>query len=206
MLRALLKHGAIAGIVVGAFMFATFLGFGREPPSDDALLIGYATMQIALSAVFAGIKRHRDVNRGGVIGFWPALGVGQASASWPACGVAWEGLQALMHRDFATGLCQRTGRTGPRTRRRRRGTRAHARRDGRLEGAVRQPAVPSADDRRRDLSGRRAGVAGVGGAAQLAVPGGAACLTPDSGVRSVDIDLAFPPRLPAHPGLTLAEV
>jgi hypothetical protein len=34
----------------------------------------------------------------------------------------------------------------------------------------------------------------------------AACLTPDSGVRSVDIDLAFPPRLPAHPGLTLAEV
>src|SRR5690606_5349544 len=40
------------------------------------------------------------------------------------------------------------------------------------------PAVPPADDLRRDLPGRRAGVAGLGGAAaQSAVPAGAARLT-----------------------------
>ena len=47
MLRTILKYGAIAGVVVGGFMFATFLGFGGEPPMDYAMLIGYATMLIA---------------------------------------------------------------------------------------------------------------------------------------------------------------
>ncbi|HTM95295.1 MAG TPA: DUF4199 domain-containing protein, partial [Croceibacterium sp.] len=93
MLRTILKYGAIAGVVVGGFMFATFLGFGGEPPSQYAMLIGYATMLIALSAVFVGIKRHRDVDRGGVIGFWPALGVGLGISFVAGVFyvVAWEG-------------------------------------------------------------------------------------------------------------------
>jgi hypothetical protein len=104
MLRTILKYGAIAGIVVGGFMFATFLGFGGEPPMDYAMLIGYATMLIALSAVFVGIKRHRDVDRGGVIGFWAALGtgIGISFVAGVFYVVAWEGVQAVLHMDFAT--------------------------------------------------------------------------------------------------------
>ena len=104
MLNTIVKYGAIAGVVVGGFMFATFLGFDGMPPMQYGMWIGYATMLVALSAVFVGIKRHRDVDRGGVIGFWPALGVG-VGISFVAgvfYVVAWEALQAVMHMDFAT--------------------------------------------------------------------------------------------------------
>jgi hypothetical protein len=84
-------------------MFATFLGFSGMPPLKYGMLIGYTTMLIALSAVFVGIKRHRDVERGGVIRFWPAFGIG-VGISFVA-GVfyvaAWEALQAMTHMDFA---------------------------------------------------------------------------------------------------------
>ena len=104
MLNTILKYGVIAGLVVGGFMFATFLGFDGEPPMNYAMLIGYTTMLVALSAVFVGIKRHRDVDRGGVIGFWPALGVGLgisfiASVFYV---VAWEAVQAISGMDFPT--------------------------------------------------------------------------------------------------------
>ena len=104
MFNTILKYGVIAGLVVGGFMFATFLGFDGMPPMQWGMLIGYTTMLIALSAVFFGIKRHRDVDRGGVIGFWPALGAGLgisfvASVFYV---LAWEGVQAVMDMDFAT--------------------------------------------------------------------------------------------------------
>src|SRR5690606_5993692 len=75
MLNTILKYGVIAGVVVAGFMFATFLGFDGIPRMPWGMVIGYATMLIALSAVFVGVKRHRDIARGGVIGFWPAFGV-----------------------------------------------------------------------------------------------------------------------------------
>ncbi len=104
MLRTILKYGLIAGLVVGGFEFATFVVFAGMPPMTYGMVIGYTTMLIALSAVFVGIKRHRDVDRGGVIGFWPALGVG-LGVSFIA-GIfyvaAWEAVQAMTHMDFAT--------------------------------------------------------------------------------------------------------
>ena len=104
MLRTILKYGVIAGLVVGGFEFATFTLFAGGPPLKYGMWIGYTTMLIALSAVFVGIKRHRDIDRGGVIGFWPALGVG-LGVSFIA-GIfyvaAWEAVQAMTHLDFAT--------------------------------------------------------------------------------------------------------
>jgi hypothetical protein len=104
MLRTILKYGVIAGLVVGGFEFATFTLFAGMPPLKYGMWIGYTTMLIALSAVFVGIKRHRDIDRGGVIGFWPALGVG-LGVSFIA-GIfyvaAWEAVQAMTHLDFAT--------------------------------------------------------------------------------------------------------
>ena len=108
MLRTILKYGAIAGVVVGGFMFATFVGFGGEPPMQYGMLIGYTTMLIAFTAIFVGIKRHRDRDRGGAIGFWPAFGIGLGISFVASLFyvVAWEGVQALMDMDFATSYGQ----------------------------------------------------------------------------------------------------
>lgn len=108
MLRTILKYGLIAGLVVGGFELATFVLFSGMPPLKYGMVVGYTTMLIALSAVFVGIKRHRDVDRGGVIGFWPALGVGLGISF--IAGIfyvaAWEVVQSMMHMDFASSYAQ----------------------------------------------------------------------------------------------------
>ena len=103
MFGTILKYGVVAGLVVGGLMWATFLGFDGMPPLQYGMAIGYATMLVALSAVFVGIRRHRDTARGGVVGFWPALGIGLGiSVVAGVCYVvAWEALQAVTHMDFA---------------------------------------------------------------------------------------------------------
>ena len=108
MLHTILKYGAIAGVVVGGLMFATFLGFGGEPPLKYGMLIGYTTMLVAFSAIFVGIRHYRDMDRAGVIGFWPALGVGLGISFIAGIFyvVAWEGVQAMMGMDFATSYGQ----------------------------------------------------------------------------------------------------
>ena len=108
MLRTILKYGVIAGLVVGLFEFGTFSVFGGEPPLKYGMVIGYTTMLIALSAVFVGIKRHRDVDQGGVIGFWPALGVGLGISFIAGVFyvVSWEAVQATTHMDFASAYAQ----------------------------------------------------------------------------------------------------
>jgi|SRR6185437_5867684 len=104
MLRSILKYGAIAGLVVGGFELVTFTVFSGMPPLKYGMVIGYTTMLIALSTVFVGIRRHRDVDRGGVIGFWPALGVRLGDSLIAAISdvAAWEAVQAMTHMDFAT--------------------------------------------------------------------------------------------------------
>jgi hypothetical protein len=104
MLRTILKYGVIAGLVVGGFEIVTFVAFSGMPPMKYGMVIGYTTMLIALSAVFVGIKQHRDVDRGGVIGFWAALGVGLGVSFIAGIFyvVAWEAVQAMTHMDFAT--------------------------------------------------------------------------------------------------------
>jgi hypothetical protein len=103
MLRTILKYGAIAGLVVGGFEVVTFVAFSGLPPLKYGMVIGYTTMLIALSAVFVGIKQHRDVDRGGVIGFWAALGIGLGISFIAGIFyvVAWELVQAMTHMDFA---------------------------------------------------------------------------------------------------------
>lgn len=108
MLRAILKYGVIAGLVVGGFEVGTVAAFSGMPPLKYGMLIGYTTMLIALSTVFVGIKQHRDVDRGGVIGFWPAFGVGLGVSFIAGIFyvVAWEAVQAMTHMDFAGSYAQ----------------------------------------------------------------------------------------------------
>lgn len=108
MLRTILKYGVIAGLVVGGFEVGTVAAFSGMPPLKYGMLIGYTTMLIALSTVFVGIKQHRDVDRGGVIGFWPAFGVGLGVSFIAGIFyvVAWEAVQAMTHMDFAGSYAQ----------------------------------------------------------------------------------------------------
>lgn len=70
-------YGGISGLIVISTMLIGILSsegggfFASE-------YFGYLIMFIALSMIFIGIKRYRDLERGGVIGFLPALGVGLA--------------------------------------------------------------------------------------------------------------------------------
>jgi hypothetical protein len=108
MRQTILKYGVIAGLIVGGFEIGTFLAFSGMPPLKYGMVIGYTTMLIALSAVFVGIKRHRDVDRGGVIGFWPAFGVGLGVSFIAGIFyvIAWEAVQAMTHMDFASAYAK----------------------------------------------------------------------------------------------------
>jgi hypothetical protein len=104
-LKTILVYGLIAGLVVAVPMLLQATVLSGHPPLAWAMFVGYATMLIALSAVFIGIKRYRDVQLGGVIRFLPALGIGLgisvvASVMYV---FAWEITQSVTHMDFATG-------------------------------------------------------------------------------------------------------
>lgn len=102
--RNILKYGVVAGLVVAGGMWATLLAFGDQMPHGWlGMALGYLSMLVALSAVFVGIKRHRDVDRGGVIRFWPAFGLGLGISLVAAVFyvLAWELAQTTVAKDFA---------------------------------------------------------------------------------------------------------
>jgi hypothetical protein len=72
--RIIAVYGAIAGVIViiGMFISITFVA----DHGTMGMVAGYLSMLVALVFVFIGVKRYRDVNLGGVISFWKALGVG----------------------------------------------------------------------------------------------------------------------------------
>ena len=103
MFRKILSYGTVAGLIVGiplSVMVVTMHGHEEH----NGLLIGYATMLVALSAVFVAIKRYRDIDLGGVIGFWPAFGMGLGISA--VAGIfyvlSWETAVAVTHLDFAS--------------------------------------------------------------------------------------------------------
>jgi hypothetical protein len=104
MWRNILKYGLIAGLVVAIPMNIMVLSMQGHPPLAWGMVFGYVTMLVALSAVFVAIKRYRDAELGGVIGFWPALGLGLGISVIAGIiySLAWELSLALTHMDFAT--------------------------------------------------------------------------------------------------------
>jgi len=103
MVRTILKYGTVAGLIVGVPLFAMTVGLGGHPQLPYGMALGYTIMLVALSAVFVAIKRHRDLDRGGVIGFWRALGLGLAISFVASLFyvAAWEAALAVGHLDFA---------------------------------------------------------------------------------------------------------
>lgn len=67
-------YGTIAGITVAILMRLSMMLF--PDGGTSGMVAGFASMIVALGFVFIGVKRYRDVELGGVIRFWKALGVG----------------------------------------------------------------------------------------------------------------------------------
>jgi Protein of unknown function (DUF4199) len=106
MLKKILSYGTVSGLLVGVPMTLFALAFAKNghEPFSHGMLFGYLTMLIALSAIFVAIKRHRDNDLGGVIGFWPAfgLGLGISFVASVFYVVTWEVAVAIMHVDFGS--------------------------------------------------------------------------------------------------------
>jgi hypothetical protein len=108
MLKTILTWGLVAGLVVGVPMFVITLTLGGHIGGAYGMLVGYLTMLVALSAVFVGVKRYRDRELGGVIGFWPALGVGLGISivAGVLYVVAWEITQSFLPMDFGAAFAK----------------------------------------------------------------------------------------------------
>jgi Protein of unknown function (DUF4199) len=96
-MRYVLTYGLLAGAVIAATISALLAaGLGHS------LWVGYLIMLVALTLIFVGMKRYRDVEKGGVIKFLPAfwVGLGMAVVAGIAYVVVWETYVAVAHYDF----------------------------------------------------------------------------------------------------------
>jgi amino acid transporter len=76
MRKVILTFGLIAGAIISVFLFIFIAVWENSKKMIDSELVGYATMVIALSMVFFGIKSYRDNYQKGAIKFWKGFQVG----------------------------------------------------------------------------------------------------------------------------------
>src|SRR6266498_2565403 len=78
MQKNILIYGLIAGAIVSVLMLLSvnFLSHQDGISYDTSLVIGYASMLIAFSLVFVGIRNYRDKYNGDVISFGKAFKIG----------------------------------------------------------------------------------------------------------------------------------
>ena len=74
-----LVYGLLSGLVIGATLVAV-IAFAADSVIFTSVWFGYLVMLVGMIFVFVGVKRYRDVERGGVIAFAPALNMGIAIA------------------------------------------------------------------------------------------------------------------------------
>ena len=91
MIRIILTHGLIAGLVIILSTIGVIVMEDRGGPHSSVWL-GYLIMLVALSAILVGVKQHRDQALGGVIKFRTALlmGLGIATLASVAYVAIWE--------------------------------------------------------------------------------------------------------------------
>jgi hypothetical protein len=96
-----LTYGLLSGFVIIVTMIAgiTLSGSGSFFSSE---WFGYLVMLVALTFIFVGVKRYRDVERGGVIKFGRAfaMGLGIAVAAGVAYVAVWEAYLAMTDYKF----------------------------------------------------------------------------------------------------------
>lgn len=108
MLDRILKFGLVAGLLAGVPLSVIVITMGHQDSMMNGMVVGYTIMLVALSTIFVAVKRYRDVDRGGVVRFWPALGLGLGISvvAGVIYVIAWESSVAIAHLDFASGYAQ----------------------------------------------------------------------------------------------------
>src|SRR6187455_3724476 len=79
MQKNIIIYGIIAGIIVSVLMVVSINYISHVDGAVDyntSLVIGYASMLIAFSLVYVGIRNYRDKYNGGVISFGKAFKIG----------------------------------------------------------------------------------------------------------------------------------
>ncbi len=79
MKKNILIHGLIAGVIVSTLMLLSVNYMNHSEGKVDystSMLIGYASMLLAFSLVFVGIRNYRDNYNNGVISFGKAFKIG----------------------------------------------------------------------------------------------------------------------------------
>ena len=101
MLRYAAVYGGISGAIIIGVMTVCFYLSGNKGMATS-MWLGYLVMILMLSLIFIGMKRYRDREQGGVISFWPALGLGAAMAAAAALvyALVWEAYLAAIDYTF----------------------------------------------------------------------------------------------------------
>jgi hypothetical protein len=96
-----LIYGGIAG-AIAVSLISAMIGMDLTGHDETAMLATYLIMLVALSLIFVGVKRYRDVECGGVIRFGLAflLGLGMAAVAGLIYAIGWEIFQAVSGYDF----------------------------------------------------------------------------------------------------------
>ena len=76
MRKNIIIYGLIAGLIVSALMAVNLGMVNKSGDFGNSVMIGYATMVIAFSLIFVGVKNYRDKYNGGVISFGKAFKIG----------------------------------------------------------------------------------------------------------------------------------
>ncbi|MBL4710630.1 MAG: DUF4199 domain-containing protein [Flavobacteriales bacterium] len=76
MKKTVLKYGLIGGAIVSLFMACTVPFMDENSDMSNSELIGYASMLVALSTIFVGIRNYRNKELNGIISFGKAFLIG----------------------------------------------------------------------------------------------------------------------------------
>ena len=76
MKKTILICGLIAGIIVSVFMVTSTAMCYKSEDFDGSIVIGYASMLLAFSLIFVGVKNYRDKFNNGVVTFGKAFQIG----------------------------------------------------------------------------------------------------------------------------------
>ena len=100
MKRYILTFGAIAGVIPAAVLTISIAS--NLSNHTTSLWFGYLVMLVALSLIFVGVKRYRDVECGGVIRFGRAFGLGLSIAAVAGLiyALVWESYLQISGYDF----------------------------------------------------------------------------------------------------------
>jgi hypothetical protein len=100
-MRYALIYGGIGG-AIAVSLISAMIGMHLTGHDAKAMWVTYLIMLVALSLIFVGVKRYRDVECGGVIRFGRAflLGLGMAAVAGLIYAIGWEIFQAVSGYDF----------------------------------------------------------------------------------------------------------